>query len=184
MKKEGKYGEETKMVNFRVPKSKVSEISQMVKLKLLEYEKDILMLSERQFTEIPIQYTGTNKQSYDGDKIDSLLIDKASQYVKPKEIVKPAKKSVDMNALRAIANGEGLKSELFAKKKVNIDEEYEFEVVKSLPDLDDQVYIDKKQIALYDKYDSGVFYIKWEGRYLKFENKKEFDRFCKNNDIK
>lgn len=78
-----------------------------------------------------------------------------------------------------IKNGGGVKSDLFPKKKVNIDEEYEFEYVKSIPDQDDQIVFDKKGLAFYSKYDLGVFYVKWEGKYMRFDSKAEFDRFGK-----
>jgi len=45
MKKDSKYGENTRMVSYRVPESKVSEINSIVKLKLNEYEKSALMNS-------------------------------------------------------------------------------------------------------------------------------------------
>jgi hypothetical protein len=216
MAKESKYGEETKMLSFRIPISLVDEINQTVKLRLLDFEKSRVISGnniipignnlpvfeepfktknskekdipkwddklvrrgpEKKSNPTDIKFEKTTAESYDGKKSDSLLGDELGQFAKPKKVV-------DMDALRAIANGQGVKSELFSKKKVNIDDEYSFEVVKVIPDINDQIYIDKKQIAFYDKYDIGVFYVKWEGRYLRFEDKKEFDRFCKDNEIK
>lgn len=104
-------------------------------------------------------------------KKESSINDEARQFVKPK---------VDMDALRKISAGEGVKGTFSsAKKKVNIDEEYEFEYVKSIPDQDDQIQVDKKGLAFYSKYDLGVFYVKWEGKYLRFDSEAEFDRFSK-----
>jgi len=66
----------------------------------------------------------------------------------------------------------------------SLDEIYDLEFVDKLPDLDDQVYTDKKQIAMFDKYNPDVFFVKWEDKFLKFIKKAEFLRFCKDNSIK
>lgn len=92
------------------------------------------------------------------------------------------KKKVDMDALRKIASGEGLKGEFqLTKKKVDIEEKYDFVYAKNIPDQDDQIAVDKKGIAFYSKYDLGVFYVKWEGKYIRFDEKAEFDRFANDN---
>jgi len=120
--------------------------------------------------------TASGKTDNDVLRSESLVIEKVETGTE--------KKKVDMDMLRAIANGQGVKSELFANKKQPIDELYEFEYAKSLPDIDNQVAIDSKGISLYDRYDPGIFYVKWDGKYLRFENKAEFDRFAKENNIK
>lgn len=174
-----KYGEETKMVCFRVPESKENEIKQLVKLKLNEYEKSALTSNMKDVSqEIPKWKQEAEKKSnpadnvvYNAPKVSDLISDEAGQFVKPK---------VDIDALRKIASGEGLKGEFqLTKKKVDIDEEYEFEYVKSIPGINDAIYLDKKGLACYDKDDLGVFYVKWEGKYMRFEDKAEFDRFAK-----
>lgn len=93
------------------------------------------------------------------------------------------KKPVDMDALRDIAAGKGLKGYFsLTKKKIPIDELYEFEV-GSLPDVDDRVFLDNKNITMVDKYNPGVFFAIWENRNLKFDKKEEFNRFCKDQNI-
>lgn len=209
MTKKLKYGEETVMVNFRVPKSKESEIKQIVKLKLNEYEKEALTKEsvvvdngipkwkiEAEKKSNPADYSNVkearkssdllstpiySKDGYEGE-IHELIAPEISKFEKAIESVaeKPKAKKVDMDALRKIAAGEGVKGTFsLTKKKVNIDEEYEFEYVKSIPDQDDQIVIDKKGLAFYSKYDLGVFYVKWEGKYMRFDSKAEFDRFGK-----
>ena len=122
------------------------------------------------------------KKSNSADYSNVKEAEEAGQFVKPKKEVTDVKKD-KIKALQEIAdtikNGGMAKSDLFAKKKVNIDEEYEFEYVKSIPDQDDQILIDKKGLAFYSKYDLGVFYVKWEGKYMRFDSKAEFDRFGK-----
>ena len=182
-----KYGEETKMVCFRVPESKENEIKQLVKLKLNEYEKSALTSNLKDVSEeIPKWKQEAEKKS---NPADDVLVKAEAEQKKYdnletiKEIssrVKVVDKKVDMDALRKIASGEGLKGEFqLTKKKVDIDEEYEFEYVKSIPGINDAIYLDKKGLACYDKDDLGVFYVKWEAKYMRFENKAEFDRFAK-----
>lgn len=125
-----------------------------------------------------IKFSETTAKSYDGKKFDSMAIDEPIQFVKPE-----SKKVVDMDALRLIASGKGVKSELFAKKK-SIEEEYDFEYVTSLPDLESQVPIGSKGMAFYDRYDLGRFYVRFEGKFLRFEDEKEFNRFAKDKMIK
>ncbi len=201
-----KYGEETKMVCFRVPESKESEIKQMIKLRLNEYEKDVLMLSERQFSETPIEselkpfisegspvhldYVEYPEKK--SDPADDVLIKAEAEQKKydnletAREIssrVKVVDKKVDMDALRKIASGQGLKGGFeLTKKKVNIDEIYDFTVGK-LPEPEYRVIVDKKGIAMVDQYNPGIVYVVWEGRNLLFEERSEFDRFAKNNGI-
>jgi len=174
--KESKYGEETKMLSFRVPISLTSEITQMVKLRLLDAEKSNV-----------ISGSSIEKKSNPSD-INSSEVGAKETIEEPIaeeeiEVFNPNKDG-KIDLLRSIANVSGMKSEMFETKKINIDDKYDFEAVSSLPDIDDQVYVDKKQIAMYDKYDIGVFYVKWEGRNLRFVNKREFDRFCTDNLIK
>jgi hypothetical protein len=123
------------------------------------------------------------KKSTASGKVENEVL-RAESIVIERINTEPEKKKVDMDALRAIANGEGVKSDLFAKKKPSYDDLYDFEDVKSLPDIDNQVAIDSKGISLYDRYDVGIFYVKWDGKYLRFDDKAEFDRFAKDNSIK
>lgn len=175
-----KYGEETKMVSFRVPESKESEIKQLVKLKLNEYEKSALIRESVVVDNaVPKWKQEIEKKSNPTDERIS-EVPKMSNFEKAIESVSE-KPKVDMDALRKIASGEGLKGEFsLTKKKVVIDELYDFEI-GSLPDIDDRVYVDKKSIAMVDKYNPGVYYVIWEGRNLMFTKKSLFDRFAKDN---
>ena len=168
------YGEETIQLNIRVPKSKKSEIRDRFRDILVEYENPKIVIPANSLK------VGDVIEFEAEAKLDSEKSTASGSNIK----VTPEKKEVDVNALRKIANGQGLKSELFEKKKLPLDELYEFEYVKSLPDIDNQVAIDSKGISLYDRYDPGIFYVKWEGKYLRFEDKAEFDRFAKDNNIK
>ena len=199
-----KYGEETKMVSFRVPHSKETEIKQLVKLKLNEYEKDALMLSEAKASHLGyIEHPEKKSNPADNDSLEVVVENNPPKWAKKhKQVVKnqvsvdknesesmsdlaitvKGKKKVDMDALRKIASGEGLKGEFqLTKKKVDIEEKYDFVYAKNIPDQDDQIAVDKKGIAFYSKYDLGVFYVKWEGKYIRFDEKAEFDRFANDN---
>jgi hypothetical protein len=199
MAKESKYGEKTKMVNYRVPESKVAEINQIVKLKLNEYEKDALMLSERQFLETPIEFKANemtggsmigriqNGEVIEGDLISASDIKDVMDFkVKHKFTPNAQKNTVNMDALRAIANGEGVKSELFATKKKAISEIYDCIIVdRGVPQEADRVYYgSNNRIAFCDRYDNTVFYVNWEGKYYRFVNSSEFNKFLKDNKIK
>ena len=74
MAKESKYGEKTKMVNYRVPESKVTEINQIVKLKLNEYEKNALVSLEVQSSEVSQKNQTVEKKSNPADSLVSKLI--------------------------------------------------------------------------------------------------------------
>jgi len=165
-----------------VPESKYGIIRNEINDLLKKYEnpnQTSAQTYERQFSETPLE-----------NKAEMVIPERivTSNYIEEKSNIEDDVKKEKIKALQDMADlikNEGAsKPELFTKKKINIDEEYEFEVVKTLPDIDDQVYVDKKQIAMYDKYDIGVFYVKWEGRNLKFVSKREFDRFCTDNLIK
>ena len=193
MTKKLKYGEQTVMVNFRVPESKESEIKQLVKLKLNEYEKSALIKESGVIdSDVPKWKQDAEKKSNPADYIS----DEAGQFplnvpaekfgeveseiIGVGKLTTVSKKNVDMDALRKIASGEGLKGGFeLTKKKVDIDQEYDFEYVKSIPGINDAIYVDKKGLACYDKDDLGVFYVKWESKYMRFEDKAEFDRFAK-----
>jgi len=176
MAKESKYGEETKMLSFRVPISLTSEITQMVKLRLLDAEKSNVISG------------GSIEKKSNTPDIDSSEVGAREMIEEPIaeeeiEVFNPNKNG-KIDLLRSIANVSGMKSDMFETKKVNIDDEYDFEIVSSLPDIEYLKSADVKGIALIDIYDVGVYYVKWESRNLKFTDKKEFDRFCKNHLIK
>lgn len=167
MAKESKYREETKMFSYRIPLSLYNEIEVMVKLRLNNHERSLIMSSDNEIKVdevIPKWKLEVEKKSNPTDDIVSSV----------------PKKVVDMDALRNIASGNALKGVFeLTKKKVDIDVEYDFECVKSIPSSDDAIYIDKQGLACYDKNDLGVFYVKWDGRKLQFKDKSEFDRFAK-----
>jgi hypothetical protein len=194
------YGEGTVQVYFRLPESKRDEIESRFWDILKEYENptkvEIEVSNPFKSREHPLKEKKSNpadyitdevavekhkkhnhkssiaigKGVYDAPKVENLINDEVGQFVKSK---------VDMEDLGKIAAGEGLKGEFsLTKKKVEIDELYDFEI-GSLPDIDDRVYIDKKSIAMVDKYNPGVYYVIWEGRNLMFTKKAVFDRFAK-----
>ena len=96
------------------------------------------------------------------------------------------KNDVNMDALRTIANGKGVKSELFATKKKPIDEIYDcIAVTRGIPDISERIYASaKSQIAFWDRDDNTVFYVNWENKYYRFVNSAEFNKFLKDNQIK
>ena len=174
-----RYGEETEMVCFRVPKSKKNEIKQLVKLKLNEYEKSVLTSTLGDVLEEKLKWNQESEKKSNSSDDDKSTSSGMNNFERAIDSVSE-KKKVDMDALRKIASGEGLKGEFeLTKKKVDIGDKYDFMYVKSLPDVDDQVFIEKKNLALIDKYNPGIFYVKWEDKYLMFEDKAEFDRFAK-----
>jgi hypothetical protein len=165
------YGEKTVQVNFRIPESKRDII-----------EKEIYGLLEKYQNVQRVEIDVKNQSSVIAGW-DSKLVRDLDKKIEPQVVVDIAarvveKKVVDMDALRAIASGINL-SDSFVKKKVNIDQEYDFEICKSIPVGDDAIYLDKQGLACYNRYDLGIYYVKWENRYLKFLDKKEFDRFSK-----
>jgi hypothetical protein len=179
------YGEGTVQVNFRIPQSKRTEIEKRFKDILKEYVD--LKVVEVEVDKNPSSFSKNHKEV-----IKSISSKFTVENTEPIKAIIPEKeiaisKSEKVKELQALADSiksNNPISESMVKTKISIDEEYDFEVVNILPDLDCQIPIDKKQISFYDKYDLGIFYVRWEGRFLKFIDKKEFDRFCKNNEIK
>lgn len=196
------YGEGTVQVYFRLPESKRDEIEEKFWEILKGYENPTKVeIDVRNSIDLKVEgkapdwatkykeplksekeyYIESEKKSNptDDNKSTAPEISKFEKAIES-AVENPKAKNVDMDALRDIASGKGLKGTFaLTKKKVNIDEEYEFEYVKSIPDQDDQIVIDKKGLAFYSKYDLGVFYVKREGKYMRFDSKAEFDRFGK-----
>jgi orotate phosphoribosyltransferase-like protein len=163
MRSNMKYGEETEMVCFRVPKSKKGEIKQLVKLRLNDYEKTALAKEFDVSRDKPEWKVNAEKKSNPTDYVLGVPAEKLGE--KENDLVGISKLATAMNS----------------NKKVDISKEYEFDYVKSIPGvgINDAIYVDKKGLACYDKDDLGVFYVKWEGKYIRFEDKAEFDRFAK-----
>lgn len=162
------YGEKTVQVNYRVPESKKEEINGKIELILKSYQNptkieievlDVFRSKEHTLKEKKSNPTDIKLEDNYGPQI--VEIDKINSDSNKKLNNIPA---VDLKNLT---------------KKANIEEEYDFVYVKSIPDQEDQIPVDKKGLAFYSKYDLGVFYVKWEGKYMKFEIKSEFDRFAK-----
>lgn len=145
-------------------------------------EKIAMKNAEKKIDPADIKFDNTSAESYDGEKVKSLLSDEAGQFVSPD--VKKDKVKILQEMANTIASGKSVKSELFTSKKKPIEDEYDFEYVTSLPDADSQVPIGAKGMAFYDRYDLGRFYVRYDGKYLRFENEKEFNRFAKDNNIK
>lgn len=231
MAKESKYGEKTKMVNYRVPESKVTEINQIVKLKLNEYEKNALVSLEVQSSEVSQKNQTVEKKSNPADEslfvraynavyneptiepkvveiendtaefkdngwLDSKLIPSEDLNAKVESLPSNAKfisndaKKDKVKILQEIAdtikNGGGGKSMAFTTVKKPIDEIYDCICVeKGIPAESDRIYYGaNNRIAFWDRDDVSVFYANWENKYYQFANSKEFNKFCKDNQIK
>lgn len=193
--------------NLQRVKIDVRESEQKV-LKDLVFQKPVTIDEafekiEKKSKPADIKFLETTDDAYDGKKILSLLSDEAGQYVKlsPEKMEElrvkenpsaqiqkgaSAKKVVDMDALRAIANGEGLKTSSFTTVKKPIDEIYDCIIVeKGIPVESDRIYYGtNNRVAFWDRDDSSVFYANWENKYYQFANSKEFNKFCKENQIK
>ena len=190
--------------NLQRVKIDVRESEQKV-LKDLVFQKPVAIdeAFEKKSKPADIKFLETTDDAYDGKKILSLLSDEAGQYVKlsPEKMEElrvkenpsaqiqkgaSAKKVVDMDALRAIANGEGLKTSSFTTVKKPIDEIYDCICVeKGIPAESDRIYYGaNNRIAFWDRDDASVYYANWDNKYYRFANSKEFNKFCKDNQIK
>ena len=201
------YGEKTvPLKSRRIPESKKVEIEGKIDLLLLEYYD--LKVVEIDYKEGKSKDAVINKPSWKEKEIAS--IEKKSNpadiaglktwvsSTETNEVVKDVlpkkanfipnavKNGIDMNALRAIANGEGVKSDLFATEKKAIDEIYECVVVeRGVPSDADRIYYGtNNRIAFWDRDDATVFYVSWEGKFYRFVNAGQFNKFCKDNQIK
>ena len=128
-----------------------------------------------------------NGKVVEGDFISASEIKNTIAFkVKPKFTPNATRNEVNMDALREIANGKGVKSELFATKKKPIDEIYDcIAVTRGIPDISERIYASaKSQIAFWDRDDNTVFYVNWENKYYRFVNSNEFNRFLKDQNIK
>lgn len=85
-----------------------------------------------------------------------------------------------------IKNGGGPKTSSFTTVKKPIDEIYDCIIVeKGIPVESDRVYYgSNNRIAFWDRDDASVYYANWENKYYRFANSKEFNKFCKDNQIK
>ena len=200
MAKEGKYGEQTKMVNYRIPLSLVSEINQMVKLRLLEFEKSIVIKNNP--PEWATKYREplkSQKEYYTVPEIKEVSIDEqinpaismVEKKSNPTDIViedvifDPMREKV--KALQEMANMIKDNSSIgVSKNKVAVEDEYDcIEVTSGLPSTIDRIYYGTRdKIAFLDKDDISVYYIEWEGKHYKFSNSSEFSRFAKDKNIK
>jgi len=115
MARESKYGEKTKMVNYRVPESKVSEINQIVKLKLNEYEKNALVGLEVQSSEICQTNETVEKKSNPADDTSKGLVSKTIE-VNAFEYAKPI-----------------LESDVLKDEQEIVDDKIEYEILESFP---------------------------------------------------
>lgn len=191
----GLYGENTKMISIRVPESKEAEIKAWIYEGMMKYEKRNILVPFDVEKAIAQKNSGKGFAKTDISEENIPLIGAAmregnvySEKSDPSDELKESKADI-VTRLQAgvdsIKSGSQSVDFPLTKKKVDIDSVYEFDIVKSLPDLDSRVTVDiKLGIAMYDKYDHGIFYINWEGRYLKFTDELEFKRFIKDNNIK
>lgn len=201
MKKEGK-----RMYSYRVPESLYEEIDRMVKLRINDYERRLLVegnvekklnpadvVIEAQAQQFDYDNLKTAKEissritvveSYDAKKIQTNT-DEPTQYVKPTDVKKDKVKALQEMA-DLIKNGGGGKSMSFTTVKKPIDEIYDCIIVeKGIPVESDRIYYGtNNRIAFWDRDDASVFYANWDDKYYQFANSKEFNKFCKDNQIK
>lgn len=183
------------------PKSDIDELADEMITQNMSSKIDKML--EKKSNPADIKFLETTDDAYDGNKVLSLLSDEAGQFVKlspekieelrikenlSQEIKKgaSAKKVVDMDMLRDIAAGKGLKTSSFTTVKKPIDEIYDCIIVeKGIPAESDRIYYGaNNRIAFWDRDDASVYYANWENKYYQFANSKEFNKFCKENQIK
>jgi ribosomal protein L24E len=166
-----KYGENTVQINFRVPVSKRSEIEKDVEKLLKKY-------LDPKYVEIGVLASEVKKESPAVSSVDesvSVLGD-----TKDAEDIPNWKKNL-LNKNKSAAVLKEVAKLADVKTKPTLEDLYDFELASGFPDQDDCVFVDKKLTACYSKYDLGIFYVKFDGRFLKFTNKKSFEKFSKDN---
>lgn len=114
------------------------------------------------------------------DHKDLQIIENPSQQVK-KDKVKALQEMADL-----IKNGNDPKNASFTTAKKSIDEIYDCIIVeKGVPVESDRVYYgSNNRIAFWDRDDATVFYVNWEGKYYRFVTSSQFNKFCKDNNVK
>lgn len=177
------YGENTVQVNIRVPESKKDEILDRFYEVLNEY-----ILSNASSIEVKdaVIESFSEKKLKPADVIEK---PKESLKVKRDYVVSvidiDAEKKAKIAMLKEIASGTGPKTadSFISSKKVPLEEKYEFEEGMSLPDIEYRVAVGTKGNAFVDMYNSSLVYLKFEGRTLLFNDRKEFDRFVKTEGV-
>lgn len=165
--------EQKKMYSYRVPESIFEDIDRMVKLKVNEYERGLLLGSV------------VEEELYPTDNVFKIPEKKSNPTDEAIDI--PEVEKVNMDFLKDIALGKGLKGTYqLTKKKFVIEDEYDcIEVTSGLPSIIDRIYYGTRdKIAFWDKDDISVYYVKWDGKYYKFVDSSEFNRFAKDKNIK
>lgn len=129
----------------------------------------------------------------DAEKVEvvDVIIEKPKESFKVKKdyvvgvIDVDAEKKAKIAMLKEIASGNVPKvsDSFIIDKKLPLEERYDFEYPRSLPDFDSQVIIGTKGVAFFDRYDNSFFYVKYQGKTLKFSDRKEFDKFVKQEGI-
>ena len=172
------YGEETVQLNIRVPKSKKDEINEKFYLILDSYidlkSNTIEKPEQLNLKDIAsIELIGIEKKSNPTDiVIEDVIFDPMREKVK---------------ALQEMANTIKDNSSIgVSKNKVAVEDEYDcVEVTSGLPSIIDRIYYGTRtDIAFWDKDDVSVYYVKWDGKYYKFVDSSEFNRFAKDKNIK
>jgi len=197
------YGEGTVQVYFRLPESKRDEIKKMFWDILKEYENptkvEIDVKNSVEEVDVPkwkrkLNEKDSEKKTNPADDVfkapaeksqnlknfESLVSDEVSPAMK--DFVDEKKAKIAM--LKEIATGNGPKKVgSFITEKAPLEERYNFEEWMSLPDIDSRVIIGTKGIAFYDRYDPSFSYVRYSNRMLKFSDRKEFDKFVKQEGI-
>lgn len=111
---------------------------------------------------------------------ENLVSDEVSPAMK--DFIDEKKAKIAM--LKDIASGNGpKKNNPFIPEKVPLEEKYEFEENTSLPDNEYRIAIGTKGVAFTDMYDASFIYLKYGHRYFRFNDRKEFDRFVKEENV-
>lgn len=203
MKKEGK-----RMYSYRVPESLYDEIDRMVKLRINEYERELLTGEKKSNPADESLFTRDYNSAYNEPTIEPKVVEIENAAAELKDKGRLTSKAIDRKDLQItenpsahvkkvkikalqemadlIKNGGGTKNVAFTTVKKPIDEIYDCVIVeKGVPVESDRVYYgSNNRIAFWDRDDATVFYVNWEGKYYRFANSSQFNKFCKDNNLK
>jgi len=199
------YGEETvPMKNRRIPKSKSKEIEGKIEKLLSEYhapkvvEVVVGKLNESvsEIDEVKLNEVGpADNETAFQETVELSHFVKRDEKVKKNDLPasegnEPWRKRFNeqqsdpkySNSKKAIPKPDptiiaNLKN-IAEGKTVPLDQLFNFEIVSSLPDKDDRIFLDKKGNVMFDKYNPSIFYVAHEDKFLMFTDKGELEKFC------
>jgi hypothetical protein len=196
------YGEPVDKIYIGVPRSKKKEIVEKFQDILSEYENpqrveiqigkedELVPVDKKTVEKIVVEKKSnpTDDVIYDATKNNHSLSDIPIEFNPPKkettETDSDAAKKAKIELARSIVSGNGPKSaDIFTPKKLPLEEKYEFEENTTLPDIEYRIAIGTKGIAFTDMYDASFVYLRFGHRTLRFSDRKEFDRFVKEESV-